>query len=280
MTGRNRPIKGLHGQALKDFRHAVSLAKKKGLVSKRVDARKQKPTRYMRAKMASLADVFGGTSVGVKVAPKMAREYRQAGFKVFNNRVVVAKSPGEIASVKRERPLMRRKLGPGIYEERLVLPITPTSIEEIMSDVEGNQAKYDALKDPSEVFAFKLFGRNSLSTFEDFGLLIEYLSHYQVFEVDDGPDTWEGVSFYRVASTSYWKPTPIVRRKRGPMSPERRAAVRHLKSEPMRRAEATEYKRVYRARHEGFRQIERDKDRERKAKKRALERQARADRGE
>jgi len=280
MARNKRPILGLKGQALKDFRHAVSQAKKKGLVSQRVDARSQKPTRYMRAKMKALAPVFEGTSIGVKVAPKMAREYRQAGFMVMNNRVVVAAEPGEIASIRSGRPLLRRKLGDGIWEERLVLPITPLSIGEIMEDVEANQAKYDALKEPDELFAFKLFGRNSLSTFEDFGLLIEYLSHYQVFTTHDTPDTWEGISFYRVHSATNWKPTPFERRKRAKMSPERRDAVRHLKSAPMRRAEAAEYKREYRAKHEGFRQIERDKDRERRAKKRALERQARADRGE
>ncbi len=279
MTTRNRPIKGLHGQALRDFRHLVSKAKKKGLVSKRIDARKQKPTRYMRAKMASLSAVFEGTSVGVKVAPKMAREYKQAGFQVVNNHVVVAADPGEIAGVRSGRPLLRRKLGPGIWEERIVLPITPMSLQQIVDDAAVNQAKYDALKEPDEVFAFKLFGRNSLASFEDFGLLIDYLARYQVFETHDNPETWESIDFYRVV-WGKWQESPRERRKRMKTEQDRRQAVRHLKPTHIRKSEAAEYKRRYRALNPEWRKAEAERDRLAQAKRRALARQAKADRGE
>ena len=277
MAKSNRPKTGLHGQALRDFRHQVSLARKKGLVSARVDARKQKPTRYMRTKIKKLAPVFEGTSAAVKVPPKMARQYRKAGFSVFGNAVVVAAEPGEIASIKKGMPLMRRRLGGDFWEERLVLPITVHNLSEIEADLEARSAYYNSLKDPDELFAFKLFGANSLATFEDFELMLEYLSHYQVFETNDEPETWESINFYRVAR-GHWQPTPKKPYKRRRYSsPDRREAPRRLKPDYMRKQEDAERKRRQRN-NPDFRASERDKDRAYQAARRAREKQAKLDR--
>lgn len=277
MPKRDRPISGLKGQALKDFRSQVAKAKKKGLVSKRVDARSQKPTKYMRAKMRALAPVFEGTSIGVKVPPKMAREYKRAGFTVFNSRVITRAEPGEIAKVKKGMVAFRKPLGGDFFEERVILPISPTSIDELLLDVEKSGEKYDALKEPDELFAFKLFGFNSLATFEDFGLLAEYLSHYKVFETHDGPDTWEGINFYRVVRGK-WQPTPKrpYKRRRGG-DQDRRTPSRPVVPAAIKRSNAAEYKRQYRASHPTFRAAERDRDRLAQAKRRERERAARAD---
>lgn len=277
MAKGKRPTKGLHGQALKDFRHQVSLARQKGLVSKRVDARKQKPTKYMRSKLKKLAPVFEGTSAAVRVPPKMARQYRLAGFQVFNNAVVVTSEPGEIARVRKGMPLLRRKLGGDFWEERLVLPLSPTNIDQFLADVEANQKRFDDLKEPDEMFAFKLFGSNSLATFEDFGLLAEYLAHYRVFETHDNDETWEGINFYRVAR-GRWQPSPRKPWKRRPKgTQDRREPSRPLVPAAVKRSNAAEYKRQYRASHPSFRAAERDRDRLAQAKRRERERAARAD---
>src|SRR5690606_11464557 len=122
----------LTGQALKDFRHQVKMLKDKGLVSKRVDARKQRATRYMRAKVKTFADVIHQQATSVKVPRALAREYKDAGYRVFQNRVVVDADPDTIARVRKGHIVSRRRLGASLTEERIYLPVFVNSIERLI----------------------------------------------------------------------------------------------------------------------------------------------------
>ena len=81
----------LRGAELKDFRHKVARLKSMGLVSKRVDARKQKSTRYMRDIVEkTFAPVLQGKAVAVKLpSHKVAKEYASDAFSVRGKKVVV-----------------------------------------------------------------------------------------------------------------------------------------------------------------------------------------------
>ena len=50
-------------EALRQFRHDVAILKKKGLISKRVDARSAKPTKALLAKTKEFKDVINGNAV-------------------------------------------------------------------------------------------------------------------------------------------------------------------------------------------------------------------------
>lgn len=225
---------GLNGQAVKDLKHKISVLKRKGLVSAKVDARKD-PSRYMARKVKNLEGIFEGTKAGVKVAPKMARQYREAGFEVIRNRVIVPKEKEEIASIKKGLPLIRKVGGSGerLYKiERVILPFKPSNIDEFIREVERDPDAYEELKRPQDVWAFKLFGHNSLATFEDLRLLLEYLRHYMVFDTQDADDAWDSFILYAVFPPGSWR-TGYVRRKKERNIGDRREVTRQRHTKAM-----------------------------------------------
>lgn len=264
-----RPPKISIGE-LRAFRSHVSALKKKGLVSSRVDARKQKPTRYMQNKVRILAPVLHNEAVGVKVKPDLLKQYKEAGFQVFGGRVIVEKTPEEISRTRKGLPLMRRHLGGSFVQERLVLPYGPTNIDDFRARVVTDPTSFDSLKEPGDAFAFKIYGNNSLATFADMQSLLTYLEHYQV--IHERQDAWTSLQFFRVAPGS-WKPTR--KERRSASQQDRRDAGRvqwsRVKGQRLHRAEDAERKRQKRATDLSWAAKERERDRLRKAAKRSAD---------
>lgn len=78
-------------RSVKEFRHDVAKLKAAGLVSKRVDARSQKQTRYMQGQVKKFDDVLKGRAKVVR-APRRAdlAEYRDGGrYKTKGRSVVI-----------------------------------------------------------------------------------------------------------------------------------------------------------------------------------------------
>lgn len=68
-------IRKLTGSQLKEFRKSVAKLKQLGLVSKKIDARSQKPTRYMRGQIEKrFAGVLSGKAAVVKVPNAKVRK--------------------------------------------------------------------------------------------------------------------------------------------------------------------------------------------------------------
>lgn len=81
---------------LQKFRSDVARLKSLGLVSKRVDARKQRSTKYMRGQVRKFADVLAGKAKAVHVpkradAKQFAEKFRTKGKTI----VVPVTAPGE-----------------------------------------------------------------------------------------------------------------------------------------------------------------------------------------
>jgi len=188
------------GAELRAFRHKVSILKKKGLVSKRTDARKQKPSRYMLEKVAKLGDVIEGKQVGVKLDRNTAQRYRQAGFFVFGNRVVVSRGQAETA--KRDKGsglIVISPLGLRNPFEKVVMPYSIKNIDQFLKEcakAPPDPQLFAAKKNPQDHWAFTFYGNNSLSTFQDIGLMGEYLERY--ISLQDDPRSFEYLILYRV----------------------------------------------------------------------------------
>jgi hypothetical protein len=87
--------KTLSASQLKKFRSDVAKLKSKGLVSARVDARAQKPTRHMREQVKKFEDVLSGRAKVVHTPKRsQAKEYADA-FRVKGKSVVVPVEKGE-----------------------------------------------------------------------------------------------------------------------------------------------------------------------------------------
>lgn len=257
---------------LRAFRHNVSVLKSKGLVSKRVDARKQKPTRYMKSKLRKLAPILEGTAAGVKVRPDLLKQYREAGFNIVNRRVIVEKRPEEISAVRKGHAVFRSPLGPVHIQERLILPFSPRNVDDFENHLRKNPEHFDRLKASGDVFAFKIFGNNSLATFEDAESLLEYLNRYRVFHSMYSEDAWESLQFFRVAPGK-WRHN--AKRTRTRTEQDRRSPARRryslVKGERIHKLEEAERKRKKRAEDITWAEKERARDRVRKSTKRAAD---------
>lgn len=87
--------KKLTGTQLKNFRRDVAKLKAKGLVSKRIDARAQKPTRYMQGQVKKYGDVLEGKAAVIKLPKRSAAKEFSEKFRTKGRSVVVPIRKGE-----------------------------------------------------------------------------------------------------------------------------------------------------------------------------------------
>lgn len=164
----NKP-KGLDKQALKDFRSKVAKLKKKGIVSAKVDARSQKATKYMLAKVRKYSDVLSGESIAVKATKEVRQKYTEAGiFKERGSFLIVPKEHEKSrAKIKKGRDMVEITTPLKFGEEReVVLPFKATNMMELAQRI-SEDPNFDDLKKSDEQFAFRLFGHNSRKAFVD-----------------------------------------------------------------------------------------------------------------
>lgn len=134
--------KKLTGRQLKNFRHQVARLKDMGLVSKRVDARSQKSTRYMREQVEKrFAKVLSGEAVAVKVPRRSFLENFRSAFDVKGRSVVVPIEKGA------KRPTFSKSTGAisgdvelnGRKFKRIYTPVTAENVGKIKK---GKRVRY------------------------------------------------------------------------------------------------------------------------------------------
>lgn len=111
------------GAGSKKFRHDVARLKSLGLVSKRVDARKQRETKYMKSQVRKFSDVLEGRAQVVKAPRSVVKQYSDA-YRTKGGRVVVPTEKNEKAfySTKTQRIAASR---PGYSDgERIIKEFT------------------------------------------------------------------------------------------------------------------------------------------------------------
>lgn len=164
----NIPNKSLTGSQLRKFRSEVARLKALGLVSKRIDARSQKPTRYMREQVKKFSDVLAGKAKVVHVPKRIDAKRFEDIFRVKGKNVVVPVSKGEKA------PRYIKKTG------------------EIQGYVERNGQKYvklyanrerlnpsDFPTGPNILYRIPFGGGGSAFTFDDVNELFKFMQPYE-----------------------------------------------------------------------------------------------------
>jgi hypothetical protein len=169
------------GKDIRQVRHEVSQLKKVGVVSPRIDARHYVPSRYMLGKLRKNADILSGEVMAVKAKPSVRRKYREKGL--FETR-------GGAIIVPREAANQRTKISRGLVEVsrslawgeeiRLILPFKATDMEAVANRLRDDPT-LDGMKQPDELFGFRLFGHNMNTIgFPSAEELADYiLTHYQ-----------------------------------------------------------------------------------------------------
>lgn len=180
---RQRELLKNSGKSIKEFRHEIAQLKKAGVVSKRVNAARQEPTKYMRAKVRKFYDVIVGQSVPVR-APKAIREdYASKGlFEARGPFLMVPKeSPNMRATldkkgrIKTSAPIGKKPVSQGgVRINKIVLPYSPADMLKLVNKIENDPNLPEELKGADQ-YAFNLFGHASLLGFPSKSEMIEYI---------------------------------------------------------------------------------------------------------
>lgn len=175
-SGKTKP---LDAQALRAFRSSVAALKKKGIVSPRVDARSQAPTKYMRAKVRKFNDVLEGRAIAVK-APKQIREqYTSKGLLEERGAFLITGKEFSNQRARLRRGLVQvvRPLKNGT-EEYLILPWKANDLIDLIDKLKDDPEALDSQKMAGEYLSFRLFGHNSSEVFGDTTELADALKEY------------------------------------------------------------------------------------------------------
>jgi hypothetical protein len=256
---------------LKDFRRAVGVLKKQGLIDD-VDARSAYPT-WKRGgkKLSSIVEKFDpivtGKATAVSVPEKVLRKYRaidsgKSGREYIPSKGIVIEPHGidETAYYDPKKEAIVIKHRSGI--ERIQLPIPFHNLEQWARDVRKNRKQIDALKDRDQAFGFRYFGNNGSEFFSDIGLFIDFISQYSSFadaieHSRRGANVYKNIEILRLNRTAMqgWV-TPSERhhqQSREYQRKKQRKFRQRLKKKPQWKQQeyvdaATERMRLYRAR--------------------------------
>lgn len=185
---------------LKQFRHDLSILKRKGIVDKKYDARSQTPTKYLKSIIKEFGGVLSGEKGAVRVKDKKKREvYKAQGYTVRRDRVLVNKAPEETVRASRGKnglpDFVHVVKGNGGKIERINMRLNRTDIVKWIEDLRNNRVRVG----DDEELMFQIFGNNSREGFGTFGgktaqeRMADYLEfNYPVLDEVQGDAEKEG----------------------------------------------------------------------------------------
>lgn len=122
-----KPRSGQSG-SIKSFRSDVAKLKAKGLVSKRVDARSQRETDYMKRQVRKFRDVLEGRAKVVHTPKRSEAKKFEEAFRVKGKNVIIPVEKGERVSYRKGHIVgTRQAYGQKIQKDYLPKQITKPS---------------------------------------------------------------------------------------------------------------------------------------------------------
>lgn len=147
---------------LKQFRHDVSILKRKGLLDKSLDARSIKPTKYLKSQLKRFKSVLSGGASPVKVSKQTQANLKKRGIDVKNGRAVIPHLPGEKVRATRGTYKVVTPMKGGRIQ-RLDLALDIDDINQWLVDLSNNNYKVPK----GEQLAFQFRGYNSIGGYVD-----------------------------------------------------------------------------------------------------------------
>jgi len=171
---------------LREFRRAVSVLKKQGLLSgkttsgQKIDARSALPNWKVKGKKLSTLvkkydDVVSGKATAVKVPPKTLAKFRKTGFETANKRVLVPHSKSEIAKFKGGEVSISNPSG----IERVQIPVEYHNLQQYLRDLRKNKALINKMKRNNEYFGIRFFGGQRAMFYGNIEFLLDDLERYE-----------------------------------------------------------------------------------------------------
>ncbi len=168
----------------RDYIKQLSTLKKQGVVSKVIDPKTHKPTRYMLGRIKKFKDVAAGHAHAVSakdVAPDIREKYTERG--VIEERggyfVIPKTQAKQRAGIAKGHVALFEPLKNG--ETRVIfLPYRAADMNELVSVLRDNESAINAMKGSTEQFGFQLYGNNSRDGFPHASDLATYIiDNYQ-----------------------------------------------------------------------------------------------------
>lgn len=187
---------------LKEFRHNVSLLKKKGLIKKdKYDARSIKNEgqvgKYLRSVMRQFGDVLKGEAVPVKANKQQIKQYKEKGYKVKNGRVIVPKKQNEKVLITKSGIKHTITTASGKIS-RLNLNFDPKNILSWRKELRKIKLK------PNERIALQFNGENFYQTYSSIEQLIERFEIYED-DPDKMADVITSIAIFKVDESVDWE---------------------------------------------------------------------------
>lgn len=165
-------------QARRDYRRSIAILKRAGLISKKTDARKAKPTRHYKKKIKEYQSVIKGKAVSRK-APKSIRDKvkTSATFKVAGTRIIVPIQTGEKVYVSKKGIKKVLDVGGAKITTRpqlLAAKDIPSWIKRERERLYAEEKRLGA----EQFYSFQIFGNNSYTAFPNADSLLFYMNKY------------------------------------------------------------------------------------------------------
>lgn len=163
----------------KRYKHEASLLKQKGILTARVDARKN-ITKATRTKINKFRDVLEGRTVAVRAKPDIRAKYEgileaRGSFLVVPQERAKEKAKISRGLVQIDRTLLGPKGIPFGTEREVILPFKLVDMPSLVDRLQTDPT-LDNLKQPDEMFAFKIDGWASKIGFPDAKEMGDYIS--------------------------------------------------------------------------------------------------------
>lgn len=202
---------------LKQFRHDVSILKRKGLLDKSIDARSIKPTKYLKSQVKRFGIVLRGEASPVKVTKQTRAQLKSRGFDIKGERAIVPHLPGEKVRATRGTYKVVTPTRDGGRIEKLDLALDPDDINQWIDDLRNNRMRVG----DDEELMFQLRGYNSLRGFGKIGKggkspqeqMADYLEGYKIIQSTmdgrtDDQETIDSIIVFKVKRGDRPSPNP------------------------------------------------------------------------
>lgn len=161
-----------------DARHRLSILKSKGLISKRANLRKDKPSSSLLKKEQALRGVLSGTKQAIKVTPKEYRDYREKGYQVAGGRLIVDKQTTD--RVKRNKDgsleIKSQYSRPGFRS--IILPVNLRDFLSFYNWLRDHPGELDSQIGPMDYLGFTFYGNPNIESIFSATELADALQHY------------------------------------------------------------------------------------------------------
>lgn len=202
----------------RQFRHAVSVLKKQGLLpaslsnGTKLDARSAYPDWKVKGKKLSTIirkydDIVSGKVTAVKPTPKNLKGFKKAGYQTTQGRVLIPHTATERVTTSRRGDVTIKSTS-GI--ERVQIPVPYHSLGQYLRDIKKDNARINRMKRDKEYFGFRFFGFNSSQLYKEIDDAINDIEAYEsvIQAFATGPkqerEVYRNLEFVKIGNPDNW----------------------------------------------------------------------------